>query len=457
MVADVNAPAVTENVSPLHCVAACAQTLTWLANTQQSCWLVAVSAAEHYSSGIAGDSPSSRSIVIMHSESYHLIIAPIVLLLLANTAGAAAPSVSAPAISFMRIPDGGIQPQAVVDSDGTTHLIYFKGEPAAGDIFYVRRRTGEQRFSEPVQVNNHPGSAIAMGTIRGAQLAVGKGGRVHVAWNGSAKAQPRAPKATQDTPMLYTRLDDGGEAFEPQRNLIGEAFGLDGGGSIAADDQGNVYVAWHANPAGDGEANRLVYLARSTDEGESFAPEVPVSKPGTGVCGCCGIKAWADTDGRLLLLYRSATDVLNRDIYLLTSYDGGQTFDSQMVDQWNVATCPMSSAAFAEGPDRLVAGWETAGQVFFSQVGKDGPSSRPVPPASTRAVQKHPAAAINDRGEAIFVWTEGTGWSRGGSVAWRIYDAQGRPVGRPDDRKGIPVWSFAAVFAGPGGGFTIVY
>jgi DNA-binding beta-propeller fold protein YncE len=43
--------------------------------------------------------------------------------------------------------------------------------------------------------------------------------------------------------MLYARLDDAGTAFEPQRNLIQVAAGLDGGGSVAADQAGNVYVA----------------------------------------------------------------------------------------------------------------------------------------------------------------------------------------------------------------------
>jgi hypothetical protein len=42
-------------------------------------------------------------------------------------------------------------------------------------------------------VNSQPESAIAAGTIRGAQLAIGKAGRVHVAWNGSQNAEPVGP------------------------------------------------------------------------------------------------------------------------------------------------------------------------------------------------------------------------------------------------------------------------
>src|SRR5205085_496540 len=36
-----------------------------------------------------------------------------------------------PAVALKRVPDRGIQPQAVVDAAGTLHLIYFKGPPAA--------------------------------------------------------------------------------------------------------------------------------------------------------------------------------------------------------------------------------------------------------------------------------------------------------------------------------------
>src|SRR6202043_3016131 len=92
-----------------------------------------------------------------------------------------------------RVPDGGLQPQAVVDNQGTVHLIYYKGDPGHGDIFYVRSNDWGANFSAPVRVNSQPGSAVALGSIRGARLAVGRGGRVYVAWNGSTEALPKAP------------------------------------------------------------------------------------------------------------------------------------------------------------------------------------------------------------------------------------------------------------------------
>src|SRR5262245_33425346 len=87
--------------------------------------------------------------------------------------------------TILRTPNGGVQPQAVIDSKGVMHLIYLKGKDAESDVFYVRKEPGKDRFSEPIRVNSVPGSAVAAGTIRGAHIALGKNGRVHVSWNGS--------------------------------------------------------------------------------------------------------------------------------------------------------------------------------------------------------------------------------------------------------------------------------
>jgi hypothetical protein len=241
---------------------------------------------------------------------------------------------TASTVTLLPTPNGGIQPQAQVDVRGSLHLIYFKGRPGEGDLFYVRREAGQERFSDPIRVNSRPSTAIAIGTIRGGQMALGKGGRVHVAWNGSGKTELPG----RGVSMLYARLNEAGTAFEEQRDLIHHTLWLDGGGSVAADDAGNVYVAWHALKKGDpaGEGNRRVWVARSTDDGKTFTTEAPASTEPTGACGCCGMKAFADHKGTLHLLYRSAAESVNRHIYLLTSTDKGRSFQGTLVHRWKV-------------------------------------------------------------------------------------------------------------------------
>jgi hypothetical protein len=225
-------------------------------------------------------------------------------------------------------------------------MIYYKGNGVAGDVFYVTSKDNGDTFSSAIRVNSQDQSAVAAGTIRGAHLSLGMNGRVHVAWNGSGKAKPKGP-ANPDlpvdspyrysSPMLYSRINEQGTGFEPERNLMTHTYSLDGGGSVASDDSGNVFVVWHANSLQEearGEGTRSVWVARSDDDGKTFAPEVKANRDQTGACGCCGLRAHSDQRGNIYILYRSAGNSINRDMHALVSKDKGKTFDGMMLDEW---------------------------------------------------------------------------------------------------------------------------
>lgn len=362
-------------------------------------------------------------------------------------------------VNLEKTPGQGIQPQVATDAQGTVHMLYFQGDPRGGDLFYVRRAAGQSAYTNPLRVNSQAGSAIAVGTIRGGHVALGKQGRVHVAWNGSGKAVPKNPLA--GVPMLYARLNDAGTAFEPQRNLMTRSAVLDGGGTLAADELGNVLVAWHGlgQDLAKGESNRKVWIACSRDEGKTFVAEVPAWNEPTGACGCCGMRGFTDQRGNAYFFYRAATNTVNRGMYLLQSTDHGKSFTGLALDKWNIGICPMSSEAFAEGPNGVVGAWENDGQIYFTQV-QSAPMSAAAPKAApgTARDRKHPALAVNKDGAMLLVWTEGTGWNRGGGLAWQVYDKAGNPTADAGRRPGaIPVWGLPAAFAGPDGRFTIVH
>jgi hypothetical protein len=81
------------------------------------------------------------------------------------------------------------------------------------------------------------------------------------------------------------RLNDDYTAFDVERNVRTWAAGLDGGSSVAAENDGNVYVVWHAGPHGTTEDERGVYVAKSRDGGRTFERERRVSPETTGACG----------------------------------------------------------------------------------------------------------------------------------------------------------------------------
>jgi hypothetical protein len=316
-----------------------------------------------------------------------------------------------------------------------------------------------------VRVNSLDGSAIATGTIRGGHIAVGRDGRVHVAWNGSQTALPKGPVDPQTgkagPAMLYARSNAGGTAFEPQRSVMQRSLTLDGGGTVSADPGGNVYVAWHGNDAktgNGGEANRRIWIARSSDDGRTFATETEAWREPTGACSCCGMRLLATRGRGLNLLYRSATGNINRDIYLLSSGDRGRTFRGARIHQWEIAACPMTSMDLAEASGGVLAAWESEGQVFFGAVDTVSPGmSWKAAPASDVTGRKHPRLATGPGGQTLLVWTEGTAWARGGSLAWQIFNSKGEAIGPIERRSGMPTWSFGAAVPRGDGGFTVLY
>ena len=360
-----------------------------------------------------------------------------------------------PKITVLRTPRGGIQPQTMLDPDGVLHMIYFKGDPSAGDIEYVWRKSSEEDFSRPIRVNSEPEGAVAVGTVRGPQMAVGRNGRIYVIWFG---ARAQSADSTNKMPVLFSRLNDSHTAFEPQRNLMQYTRGGDGGLSVAASTRGEVYAVWHAMGEQPGEDHRRVYLARSTDDGKTFVREVPISPAALGACGCCSMRAFVDEHGVVFILYRTATERIHRDMTLLISTDRGGRFRAMTVGPWELNACPMSTAYLNEGGQRVLAAWETAGQVYFDEI---EPNSlkllSPIAAPGASANRKHPAVAANSDGQVLLAWAEGTGWQKGGSLAWQLFDEAGKPIGAEGRATGVPVWGLSSVVADRQGNFTIVY
>lgn len=367
----------------------------------------------------------------------------ILLILLALTLTASAANVRVEAV-----PENGVQPQVAVDASGAVHLVYLKGDPKACDVRYVRRAAGAPDWTAPVSVNSESKSAIAMGTIRGAQLALGRAGSVHVVWNG-------APKPGGEGSLLfYARLESPTGKFAPQRNLLGETGALDGGASVAANERGEVFVVWHGQRNTDrgDETARVVFVLKSVDNGVTFAAPAVANPDFPGVCACCSLKALATPDGGLVTLYRAARQKSQRDMTLLKSTDRGATFGHETLHPWSVSMCPMSSAALVPTARGVRAAWETDGKIFSTVF--TGPSPAPTEIGAGKA--KHPAIAVNAHGDTLVAWDTGTGWHRGGELAWTILDAAGKPTGPRRSGGAVPMWSHSAAYAEPSGDFVIV-
>ncbi|MBL9144197.1 MAG: hypothetical protein JNM99_11010 [Verrucomicrobiaceae bacterium] len=351
-------------------------------------------------------------------------------------------------VTMARVPEHGVQPQIARGSDGTLHLVYLVGDAVACDLRYSTKPAGATSWTAPITVNSDPHSAIAMGTIRGAQLAIGRDGTVHVVWNGSNKSvPPRSP-----APLHYAQRSRDG-SFTTQRNVRGDTQALDGGASIAASAKGEVFIVWHGAPAEaePGEEHRVVFVLKSADNGHTFGPVTIANLNDQGVCACCSLKTMVTPDGDLITLYRAARTKTQRDITVLSSRDGGTTFTQRIVGPWAINACPMSSASLVPVGGRTRAAWEAEGKIYSALLDANSPAL-----LISEDPGRHPALAINDLGETLVVWSIGTGWQRGGSLAWRILDASGQPTDTQGRTQGVPVWGFTAAYA-QGKDFVILY
>ena len=345
------------------------------------------------------------------------------------------------AVTFLPLPEGGRLPRAVVDDGGTAHVVYFRGEPRAGDLLYVSRAPGAAGWSEPRYVNSEPGTVVGIGPIDGGQLALGRDGRLHVVWFKLGR-----------TEFLYTRTGDDGARFEPQFALAaGE--GVEAGPSVAADRAGNLYVFWHTGAPPDAE--RSVFMTVSRDDGSTFSAARPVSGEAEGACDCCALHALTDREGAVHVSYRGAGGNVRRGQRLLTSNDRGASFTDELLDPWEINACPISTTALARGPAGMTVAWETAGQVRFGPV--DAPRRAASPAGAAAARRKNPAVAVNHRGETLLGWGDGFGWRSGGTFHWQLFDAGGSPLDERGTGPEIPDGSLAAVVAEPDGTFLVTF
>ena len=349
-------------------------------------------------------------------------------------------------MSFMRIPHSGIQPQIQIDSSGKMHLIYYVGEASSGDLFYVTREKKSSSWSTPIRVNSTPEAAVAGGTIRGAQMSLGVENRVHVSWFGSAKVSPEPPEGKhRQAPLMVTRMNDDGDGFERERNVMTWTRNLDGGGSIVADQKGNVFVAWHGrgNSEIEGELGRGIFLAISKDHGKTFSREIAVKAAPPGSCACCGMRVFIHPTGQLHIVYRGVQNKV-RPMIDLWSDDQGQTFRKAIFNPWEIEACPMSSVSLLTMENELLIASEQGGNIKLDRKLVNQSNLTPFSPPHPAWKGKHPSMATDSRGNLLVTWAEGAGWAKGGTLRWVILDKSGMEIAsnQRNDRFEIPVWSF---------------
>ena len=364
-----------------------------------------------------------------------------------------------PKVNFEKTPHSGIQPQAIVDKSGTLHLLYHKGQPREGDLYYTTRAKGKKNFTAPLKVNNIAGSACCIGSIFRARTAIDQNGIVHVLWNGSfgfvkkqweKKGKQRTPE--EFTYLFYTCLADDRKSFRQQVNLNRNTYGLDGNGSITVDRNGVIRVFWHANIKG--RPDRMAFMVQSNNKGKSFSIETPVTRNPIGACECCTLEAFSSVSGKTFVAYRTA-EKTGRDTVIFSTEKQNNSFKEIHRHQWKVFTCPASTFAFAEDAQRIYAAWETKGHIYTKDILS---SSASIKVSSGNKNCKYPSIAINSRRDRLTTWSTNTGWGEGGYIQYQLTNRNGTVISQSNRPGHSPAaYSFSNACTLTTGDFIIFY
>ena len=281
---------------------------------------------------------------------------------------------------------GAKQPQVAIGPDGAIHLVCSDGEA----VFYCRSDDKGLTFSPPREAIRV--EKIALGMRRGPRLAATDkaivisaiGSRLAVGLDGELQAW---------------RSTDGGKSWQGSSTVNDVTRSArEGLHAMCAAPDGSVWCAWL-----DLRSRKMeIYASRSGDGGESWSKNVLVyHSPGGSVCECCHPSVTADRTGRIRVLFRNSLDG-NRDMYLATSSDGGQTFADATklgLGAWKLKACPMDGGMIAVDASGMpLSVWRRDKTVFLT--------SGAVVNEQTLAEGQQPWIASTSRGPVV-AWTSG--------------------------------------------------
>jgi hypothetical protein len=245
----------------------------------------------------------------------------------------------------------GSQPQISVDSRNTIRIIYGEKD----EIFYLESQDGGLNFSKPSLVAEVPG--MHLGMSRGPQLAssnlysvvtaMDKAGNIHWFRLNHASGKWQNMGLVNDLP---------GSAPEGLMN-------------IAADNNDHFYAVWLDIRTGK---RNQIYFADLAPKATKWSKNRLVYKsPDEHVCECCQPHI-AVGGSEVAIMFRNWLNG-SRDLYLMTSKNGGASFSSAQKlgnGTWKLNGCPMDGGGLTAKPASVATTWRREGTVYYCKPGQ---------------------------------------------------------------------------------------
>ncbi|HWB25329.1 MAG TPA: sialidase family protein [Chitinophagaceae bacterium] len=244
----------------------------------------------------------------------------------------------------------GQMPNAAKSNDGNIHLVYGSGD----SILYQLSGDGGTTFSSPSLVGIIPG--LYDFATRGPQIACSDSGVTIIGSDKSGNIFSFL-KAGDGTWIKTGKVND--------RDTVAKE------GLMALGGDGNELFAVWLDIRGT-NSNKIVGAA-SYNGGKTWQPnKIIYTSPDSVVCACCKPSV-AVKGGKVYVMFRNWLSG-NRDLYLISSPDGGSNFgEAERLGEtsWKLNGCPMDGGAIVlSEKDKPQTVWRRHDTIFACEPGK---------------------------------------------------------------------------------------
>ena len=264
--------------------------------------------------------------------------------------------ITSAADSVVVVTEGAIpgirQPQAAVSNTGTIVVAFGAGET----IYFCKSTDRGRTYTSPAKVGQVP--KLALGMRRGPRIV-------------AIDDQVAITAISHETGnVLAWHSLDGGESWSDSVDVNDERRSArEGLHDLAIGSDGLLFCTWLDLRNG----RTQVYGARSKDLGKTWEKNVHVyTSPSGTVCECCHPSVVIDQSGAVHVMWRNLIKG-NRDMYVSTSEDHGQSFSSAEklgMDSWQLNACPMDGGDIAtDSNGDLLTVWRHDRSVYSAGVG----------------------------------------------------------------------------------------
>ncbi|MGH7822539.1 MAG: sialidase family protein [Candidatus Binatia bacterium] len=282
-------------------------------------------------------------------------------------------------------PEGARMPAIAVDPDSRTWAIAWQ---QGRDIRLATSRDGYSFSAPKALFSGKAGGQSSMPSV-----AVGRAGEVSVVW---------ADLSAKNPGVLFTRSVEGGKSFLRPRNIASK-IDLPLDPKVAVDRQGRIFVVW----SGVSDGARDIFLARSTDGGNSFSsPKNLSDNKHASELPAIAI----DAKDRAYVVWRDK-EPPTIQIWFRHSIDGGESFSKpKVVSRTGFSNTP---AIAAEEDGHVYVSWvsNVAGNldIYFIHSADAGRSfGRLLNISGTRLSSHSPSVATDGGGNVVSVWVDAT-------------------------------------------------